>query len=399
MKDNWYILLELEFDPMVTDETLIEKRIEEKRRYWSSKYNDFRIGKQCKTWVAAVPQIKKDMIGPDNKRVQIAREAKDIIYKPIDDMIFAIEDSGKIKRTEVVKIAQKTGKPESLVLKRISEHNISVTSEEEPKDIYEKYYSLESSDDTKFKMFGQLLEALGNNTLYDFLFPNMNIRSIQRYDISKLQQTINTKRKQYTGNDAESSNGQKLCGYCLSVFGSIDSKKKYDDYLFKVNVRTALDELKDIADISGCVKDKNIRAAIRKISDNFGNNALSEKIVMAFIEAERIEHKDVPKTYSRPFNNESQNEDNEEGEPEEKKEWIHPDDSLPIKVIKVIVAIIYAIIQGIIFIAPYVGGFLVILVIIGFFTGHSQELFSKIGSFLNDKFTQLFDWVGGFFEK
>ena len=45
MTENWYLVLELDFDPNpVNDEALIEQRIEEKRKFWSSKANDFNRG-------------------------------------------------------------------------------------------------------------------------------------------------------------------------------------------------------------------------------------------------------------------------------------------------------------------------------------------------------------------
>ena len=54
MTENWYLVLELDFDPNpVNDEALIEQRIEEKRKFWSSKANDFNRGAEYKVYPAA----------------------------------------------------------------------------------------------------------------------------------------------------------------------------------------------------------------------------------------------------------------------------------------------------------------------------------------------------------
>lgn len=46
MADNWYVVLELEFDPPVEDENKILQRIDEKSKFWSTHFNDFKNGAQ-----------------------------------------------------------------------------------------------------------------------------------------------------------------------------------------------------------------------------------------------------------------------------------------------------------------------------------------------------------------
>ena len=75
MADNWYIVLGLEFDPPVKDERIIDEKIEECKRYWSSHAEDYKMGVQYRTWMQNVPQIRKDMLGPSNIRKRLAEEA------------------------------------------------------------------------------------------------------------------------------------------------------------------------------------------------------------------------------------------------------------------------------------------------------------------------------------
>ena len=51
MSENWYLVLELEFDPNpVEDLEVINKRIDEKAKFWSSKFNDFNKGPQYRKY-------------------------------------------------------------------------------------------------------------------------------------------------------------------------------------------------------------------------------------------------------------------------------------------------------------------------------------------------------------
>lgn len=84
MTDNWYVILELEFDPPVEDEQKIADKIDEKAKFWSSNSTHFKFGPQYKTWLQKVPQIKKDMIGSTNIRKQLAADACIQVYGPID---------------------------------------------------------------------------------------------------------------------------------------------------------------------------------------------------------------------------------------------------------------------------------------------------------------------------
>ena len=61
--ENWYIVLELEFDPPVEDEDVIQKRINEKKDFWNRNANGLK-GKEYSVWRDAIPKIKKEIIFP-----------------------------------------------------------------------------------------------------------------------------------------------------------------------------------------------------------------------------------------------------------------------------------------------------------------------------------------------
>lgn len=106
MADNWYVILELEFDPPVEDEQKIADRINEKAKFWSGNSTHFKFGPQYKAWLQKVPQIKKDMIGPANIRKQLAADACVQVYEPIDKLLKTIGRKGFISNVEADKLAK-----------------------------------------------------------------------------------------------------------------------------------------------------------------------------------------------------------------------------------------------------------------------------------------------------
>ena len=64
MADNWYVILELEFDPPVEDEKKIADKIDERAKFWSTHFNDFKMGAQYRAWHQNISKIKK---GDKNK--------------------------------------------------------------------------------------------------------------------------------------------------------------------------------------------------------------------------------------------------------------------------------------------------------------------------------------------
>ena len=107
MADNWYVILELGFDPPVEDEVKIAERIDEKAKFWSTHFNDFKMGAQYRAWHQNIPQIKKDMIGPANIRKQLASDACIAVYGPVDKLLKTIGRKGNITDSEGEKLSTK----------------------------------------------------------------------------------------------------------------------------------------------------------------------------------------------------------------------------------------------------------------------------------------------------
>lgn len=126
MENNWYIALELEFDPPVEDEAVIAAKIEEKRQFWAANFADFENGGRYRQWHRALDQIKKEMLGPDNMRQELAAQARRGVYDPVDKLLRTLGRKGSLTPGEVSKIAQKLKVSEEMVLSRASKLNIQV---------------------------------------------------------------------------------------------------------------------------------------------------------------------------------------------------------------------------------------------------------------------------------
>ena len=302
LNDNWYIVLELEFDPPVTDENIIKNKIEEKRRFWSTKFNDFKMGRQYKTWVDELPKIRRDMLGEENIRAELAKEACELIYKPIDDLIDAIETNNKIKYSEIEKISQKTKQNIDRVTKRALNKKIEIIEGDKIyEQIYSKYYSSSPSGAVKYQSLPGMLKISGFKDLYDFLYLGAGNKKYYEYNCKELLERTVERRKDFYKNDANSSNGQKICSLCELAFKNNQSKIEYDEYVNYIRIKSILDSLKTIAEISDRIKSEKVAEAIEEINEIYNNYDLSEKIVVAFLETEKIFY-EMPKKEDKKSN-------------------------------------------------------------------------------------------------
>lgn len=300
--NNWYIVLELEFDPPVTDETIIKNKIEEKRKFWSTKFNDFKMGRQYKTWVDELPKIRRDMLGDENIRAKLAKEACEIVYKPIDEIISEIKSDNKIKYSEIEKISKKLKQSIEVVTKRALAQKIEIVEGDKIyNQVYTKYYSSQPSGAVKYQSLPSMLEISGFKNLYDFLYLGAGNKKYYEYNCKELQERTAERRKDFYKNDANSSNGQKICSLCELAFKNNQSKIEYDEYYNHYKIKHILDGLKTIAEISDRIKAEKVSETIDKINEIYYNYDLSEKIVVAFLETEKFFY-ETPKKEDKKSN-------------------------------------------------------------------------------------------------
>lgn len=293
MADNWYVVLELEFDPPVEDEKKIAEKIEERSKFWSTHFNDFKMGAQYRSWHQNISKIKKDMIGPDNIRKQLAAEACTLVYGPVDKLLKTIGRKGNITSEEGEKLAKKLKISVDVVKKRAAALGIKWTegSGRDDQALYDKYYKVKPQNAAVYDGMKQMLAAFGVKTLYEFLYADTTMKNADRLPCDTLRlRAEEKKKKEFYKTDSVSGTGSKLCGQCEIVFKSDTSKETYDKYLEYIKRKSILDDAKSIAEISGELTPEQGEEIIGQLTQIFRDRKTAEDLLTSFCKVEKISY-------------------------------------------------------------------------------------------------------------
>jgi len=294
MADNWYVILELDFDPPVEDEQKIADKIDERAKFWSTHFNDFKMGAQYRAWHQNIPQIKKDMIGAANIRKQLAADACTIVYGPVDKLLKTIGRKGNITADEGDKLSKKLKISVDVVKKRAAKLGIKWDTSGGSKDYqatYDKYYKTKPQNASSFDGMKQMLSSFSVDSLYDFLYVNTTVKNANRLPCETLRQRAAEKKKtEFYKNDSVSGTGSKLCGQCELAFKDESSKDVYDKYLEYTKRKAILDDAKSIADISGELSAEQADEFIGQLTQIFRDRKLAEEVLIAFCKIEKISY-------------------------------------------------------------------------------------------------------------
>ena len=291
--ENWYIVLDLEFDPHpVEDEALIETTIETKRKEWSSKANDFNKGAEYRKYLdyAKKGVILRDMIGPDNIRAELIKDACTQVFGPIDEKLKMLHKE-EISADVIAKLAKKCKTSEEIVKKRAAELGIRVTAgaSQDYQATYDKYYKKRPDGFDTYNDMADMLESFHTEDLYDFLYSGSNIKNAKTQPCSALQQRNKELKEKFNRKaDGMSGTGKKLCGKCDTAFKDDASKKSYDEFLDYNKRKQVLDGVRDLYGIASDFSETNAEDAIGRLTELFKDRALATKVLRAFCQIEKI---------------------------------------------------------------------------------------------------------------
>lgn len=290
--ENWYLVLELEFDPPEENEQLIADRIEERRKFWSRSANDPNKGAQYRTWMGRVKQMQLEMIGANHKRAQLAADACNIVYPPIDRLIKTSSRKGHLTVGEIARIAKAEKVQNALVERRAAALGIKVETTDpnaQYQTLYDNYYKTKLPERVFYDGLRSELNALGVNDLYHFLLGDANKSQRNGNSSSTLRTLSDTKKQKYLTAKPSSTttSGTRLCAACEKVFRDDDSRKAYDDYLSFMNRKAVLDEAKTIAGITGEIDDVQGNDFINKLTELLGRT-LAVDLFRAFCQIEKL---------------------------------------------------------------------------------------------------------------
>lgn len=294
MADNWYVILELEFDPPVEDEQKIADKIDERAKFWSTHFNDFKMGAQYRAWHQNISQIKKDMIGAANIRKQLAADACTIVYGPVDKLLKTIGRKGNITPDEADKLSKKLKITVDVVKKRATKLGIKWDPTPTPQNyqaLYDRYYKTKPQNASSFDGMKQMLSSFNVDNLYDFLYLNTTVKNANRLPCETLRQRATEKKKtEFYKNDSISGTGSKLCGQCELAFKDESSKDVYDKYLEYTKRKAIFDDAKNIADITGELSAEQADEFIGQLTQIFRDRKLSKEVLTAFCKIEKISY-------------------------------------------------------------------------------------------------------------
>lgn len=291
MTENWYLVLELEFDPNpVTDESVIEQKIDEKRKFWSTKANDFNHGAEYRKYTQMLPDIKRDMIGADNIRAELVKDACEKTYGPIDKTLKMIKKTELVQDT-IDKIAAKQKVSVDAVKKRAAALGIKIVASQGGnfQELYDKYYKTKPQNADKYNGMNALLKGFNCSSLYEFLYNNTSVKNPGNLPCSELVQHAKERKKnEFYKSDSVSGTGAKLCAQCEECFNDEAAKKTYDKYLEYIARKNVLDEFKTFYELSGEITSESYSDFVVKLTEVLKNKKLAEDILAAFAKVEKI---------------------------------------------------------------------------------------------------------------
>ena len=239
--DNYFILLELPFDPPESDTNKINEAIAKKQAQWSRDQSNPVKKAKASEYLAALEDMKKVMLDQAARKQEAAKakqikdgkakelEAKLSLYRAKGD-----ELSDKDLR-QLVKVFGAFGFTAEEIKKKFGSGN-------KKKEKIDPSEVLDKAQARNIQNFMQQLD-MKDKTLYDFLglAPTSSYNQLCEAADSMKKKILAKGDK--TGRD---NAVQSLCGLCVVIFKDAASKRKYDNYVNLTKYRAvneAVDEL------------------------------------------------------------------------------------------------------------------------------------------------------------
>lgn len=239
--DNYFILLELPFDPPEGDNNKISEAISKKQAQWSRDVSNPVKKAKASEYLEHLEDIKKVMLDPAARKQEAskAKQVKDSKAKELDaklKLYRAKADTLSEKDLkQLVKVFGAFGFTADEIKKRFG----SGSKKEEKIDPSEV---LDKTQARNIKNFMQQLD-MKDKSLYDFLGLPPTSSCNQLCEAADAMKKKILAKGDKTGRD---NAVQSLCGLCIVIFKDAATKRKYDNYVNLTKygaVNDAVDEL------------------------------------------------------------------------------------------------------------------------------------------------------------
>jgi len=296
VNENWYLILELDFDPPVEDQAIVDQKIEEKRKFWAKNINDFKKGPLYKGYLEKYKnkEIENIMSDPEEREKQ-AEAAREDAYKKLNNYLTILGRGGEITEDVIEKVASKYKLSVNGVKKEVATRGIKIGQKVDFEKDYNKYYKTKPDKANVFKQHVERLQVFNKDDFYDFLNANPETKDMNNWPADNLKTRAREKKKDdFRKSDNTSSAGKKLCEMCEKIFKDENSKIIYDNYLQWDKRRTILDEVKEVADDTGELSNVQGDDFIGRLTESLKDKILAKDVLIAFCKVKNISYNNNP---------------------------------------------------------------------------------------------------------
>ncbi len=226
-RENYFILLELSFDPPANDEAAIKAAITKKQQQWSKDQNNPAKRAKAIAYLAMLKDIEAVMLDPAKRKAEAeaAKKIKGEKLKDLKQKLFVFSAKGPELSDRDLKILLKNFQAygfDAPAIKKLFKELTNESGNEGPdiSDVISKDQALNITNN--MKQLGML-----ESTLYDFLNLSPNASCEQLRDTAESMKKKILAKGDKTGEDVAR---QALCGLCSVLFKDPASKRKYDNY-------------------------------------------------------------------------------------------------------------------------------------------------------------------------
>lgn len=295
MEDNWYLVLGLEFDPPEMNEEIIAKRIKECNETWSEGANNANTKAVYGKLLDSVGKIKKDMIGDQQIREQIAKAACDFLYPQIDEKLKMI---GRKGNSVSIDVGKKLATSLNISVDKVEKRCLALGFKWEKavttdyKTIYDKYYGTKPENAHKYEPMNQELSTFKAENLYQFLFGDEVTANTKDYECESLLKKAKElkKTKEFIKQNSVGSSGRMLCGQAAIFFKNEESKAIYDNYVEFQKRVVILNDAKEISEVTGSIEEDVGEVYIQRLTECLKDRGLAEELFIAFCKIEKISY-------------------------------------------------------------------------------------------------------------
>lgn len=231
--DNYFLILELDFNKPESNEALIEQRIKEKLQYWNKNGEKGKMQQKFRQYKSMAMDIGKVM-KTENLRLAEAKDAQTFVQGILKTELELFAGQKEIESSAANAIMEKAG-----IWKDIFEHMSGLKIVESTGGVPDPKVDPNPKPDksVKFKKYETDLKVLNKENLYDFLAGDSttDIIGLQTLSGKELIASYSNPLKERVKHDKteEASSTRTLCAACEEIFDTKESELRanYDKYI------------------------------------------------------------------------------------------------------------------------------------------------------------------------